>query len=121
VVLRSHETTTSGSRATVVAQLTVDSVPHTVHGEGNGPVAAFVAGLQADLGIGIDVVDYSEHAMGAGSDASAVAYVETQRADGTVRWGVGRDESILTASFHAVISAANRHRADAQLVERHEP
>jgi 2-isopropylmalate synthase len=121
IALRSHETTTSGSHATVAAQLTVEGEPRTVRGEGNGPVAAFVAGLQADLGIGIDVVDYSEHAMGAGSDASAVAYVETQRGDGTVRWGVGRDESILTASFRAVVSAANRHRADAEVVERHEP
>ena len=65
--------------------------------------------------------DYSEHAVGAGSDAVAVAYVETQRPDGSVRWGVGRHESITTASFRAVISAVNRQRADSHLVERHEP
>ncbi|CAN5515597.1 2-isopropylmalate synthase [soil metagenome] len=121
ILLRSHETTTSGSTASVVAQLVVDGEARTVRGEGNGPVAAFVAGLQADLGIDVDVIDYSEHAIAAGSDASAVAYVETQRGDGTVRWGVGRDESILTASFHAVVSAANRHRDDTELVARHEP
>ena len=70
-----------------------------------------MAGLQTDLGVELDVVDYSEHAVGAGSDAVAVAYVETQRPDGTVRWGVGRHESITTASFRAVVSAVNRHRA----------
>ena len=80
-----------------------------------------MAALQADLGVDIDVVDYSEHATGAGSTATAVAYVETQRDDGTVKWGVGMDESILTASLKAVLSAASRHRADSQVVERHEP
>ena len=93
----------------------------TVMGQGGGPVAAFVGGLQADLGIDVDVVDYSEHAVGAGSDAMAAAYVETQRPDGTIKWGVGVDESILIASLRAVISAVNRHRADTHVVERHAP
>ena len=121
VQLRSHETTTGGSSSTVTAQLTVDGEHRTVHGEGTGPLAAFVAALQADLGIDLEVVDYSEHAVSAGTDATAVAYVETQGPDGEVRWGVGMDESILTASLRAVVSAANRHRAEEHLVARHEP
>jgi 2-isopropylmalate synthase len=88
-------------------------------GSGTGPLAAFVAALQADLGIALDVVDYSEHAVSAGTDAQAAAYVETQAANGEVRWGVGLDESILTASLRAVVSAVNRHRDDERLVERH--
>jgi len=59
----------------------------------------------------VEVVDYSEHAVSAGTDATAVAYVEVKTPDGSVRWGVGLDESILTASIKAVISAVNRHRA----------
>ena len=121
VQLRSHETTTGEKGSTVTAQLTVDGEHRTVHGAGTGPLAAFVAALQADLGIDLEVVDYSEHAVSAGTDATAVAYVETQGPDGEVRWGVGMDESILTASLRAVVSAANRHRADEHLVERHEP
>jgi 2-isopropylmalate synthase len=121
VQLLTHESTTGEKGSRVVAQLLVDGEHHTVTGEGNGPIAAFVAGLQADLGVEIDVVDYSEHAVGAGSDAVAVAYVESQRPDGAIRWGVGRHESITTASLRAVVSAVNRQRADAHLVERHEP
>ncbi|HEX5947249.1 MAG TPA: 2-isopropylmalate synthase [Acidimicrobiales bacterium] len=121
VQLVSHESTTGEDGSKVVAQLMVDGEHRTVAGEGNGPIAAFVAGLQADLGVEIDVVDYSEHAVGAGSGAQAVAYVETQRADGAVRWGVGRHESITTASFEAVVSAVNRQRRDLHVVERHEP
>jgi 2-isopropylmalate synthase len=121
VQLVSHESTTGEDGSRVTAQLMVDGEHRTVSGEGNGPIAAFVAGLQADLGAEIDVVDYSEHAVGAGSDAIAVAYVETQRPDGSVRWGVGRHESITTASFQAVVSAVNRQRRDEHTVERHEP
>jgi 2-isopropylmalate synthase len=121
VQLVAHESTTGEDGSRVVAQLVVDGEHRTVTGEGNGPIAAFVAGLQADLGIDIDVVDYSEHAVGAGSDATAVAYVETQRPDGSVKWGVGQHESITTASFRAVVSALNRQRQDRHVVERHEP
>jgi 2-isopropylmalate synthase len=121
VQLVSHESTTGEDGSRVVAQLVVDGEHRTVSGEGNGPIAAFVAGLQADLGLEIDVVDYSEHAVGAGSDATAVAYVETQRPDGTVKWGVGQNPSITTASFAAVVSAVNRQRQDRHVVERHEP
>ncbi|MBU6423311.1 MAG: hypothetical protein KGQ88_04665, partial [Chloroflexi bacterium] len=49
-----------------------------------------------------------EHALTAGTDASAVAYVEARDADGRVRWGVGMDTSVLTAGLRAVLSAAVR-------------
>ena len=49
--------------------------------------------------------------MGTGADATAVAYVETIDADGTLRWGVGTDPNIITASLQAVLSAARRHRS----------
>ena len=83
-------------------------------GQGNGPIAAFVHGLKTTLGLEIDVHDYAEHAISAGSSATAVAYVEVGAADGTVRWGVGTDESILAASLKAVVSAVNRLRTAAR-------
>jgi 2-isopropylmalate synthase len=110
VQLVSHESTAGEGGSKVTAQLVVDGEHRTVTGEGNGPIAAFVRAIRTDLGIEIDVVDYSEHAVGAGSEATAVAYVETQRADGEVRWGIGMHESITTASFRAVVSAVTRQR-----------
>ncbi len=44
----------------------------------------------------------------------AVAYVEGRAADGTIRWGVGTDASILAASLKAVVSAVNRLRSAVQ-------
>src|SRR3954447_5281701 len=109
VHLLSHETTTGSEGAAITAQLMVDGEHKTISGKGNGPIAAFVHGLQAELGIDVEVVDYSEHAITAGSDAQAVAYVEARSDDG-IRWGVAMDESITTASLKAVLSAVNRLR-----------
>ena len=80
---------------------------YEINGVGNGPLAAFVDALnQLDYGE-IRILDYSEHAMSAGDDASAAAYVECQ-IEGEVYWGVGRAGSITTASLRAVVSAVNR-------------
>ena len=108
VRLVGSEVATGGRRTTVTAQLLVDGRPHTVMGEGNGPIDALVGALRTDLGVDFEVKDYSEHALTAGSGASAVAYVEAEGPDGSTWWGVGMDSSILDASLAAVVSAANR-------------
>jgi 2-isopropylmalate synthase len=108
--LLASEVVASQSATRIVAQLLVNGEHVTVSGEGNGPIDALMAGLKADLGVDFTVRDYSEHALTAGSGASAVAYVEAQGADGTSWWGVGMSSSILDASLEAVISAANRRR-----------
>mgnify|MGYP003693877879 CR=1 FL=1 len=56
----------------------------------------------------MDVVDYAEHALGQGADATAVAYVETIARDGSLWWGVGTHPNIITASLRAVLSALAR-------------
>ncbi|MHB1597592.1 MAG: 2-isopropylmalate synthase [Acidimicrobiales bacterium] len=109
-----HESATSGDRDKVTAELLVDGRAVTISGEGNGPIAAFVAGLRDGLGIDLDVVDYSEHAVTAGAGARAVAYVETTDGGSRTRWGVGIDPSILTASLKAVVSAVNGRCATEQ-------
>jgi 2-isopropylmalate synthase len=107
--LLSNESTTSDEGATVSATVRYNGVEREINGVGNGPLAAFVAAMQTDLGIDIDVVDYAEHAVGAGATATAVAYVEAQTPDGEILWGVGLNPSILTASLEAVVSAVNRY------------
>ena len=81
-----------------------------VEGEGNGPVSAFVDAL-AETGAQVRVLDYSEHALEAGGDAKAAAYVECEIGTGDevqVLWGVGVDPSITSASMKAILSALNR-------------
>ena len=78
----------------------------TAGGTGNGPIAAFL-GIMADQGIEITLYDYVEHALSAGGDALAAAYVELN-VNGKRLWGVGIDADISTASLKAVVSAVNR-------------
>ena len=110
-----HELSTSagGDVTRITAQLVVDGEHVTVSGDGTGPIDAFVHALRDGLGASLDVVDYAEHAIGAGADAAAVAYVETVDETGTPRWGVGTDQNILTASLRAVLCAHERHRQGA--------
>ncbi|MFV0429722.1 MAG: 2-isopropylmalate synthase, partial [Arachnia sp.] len=81
-----------------------------VTGEGNGPVSAFVDALTA-AGASVRVLDYAEHALDAGGDAKAAAYVECEIGEGehaVVLWGAGIDPSITSASMKAILSAINR-------------
>ncbi|MEV5751882.1 2-isopropylmalate synthase [Actinoallomurus sp. NPDC052308] len=77
-----------------------------IEGIGNGPISAFIDALAA-VGVQARVLDYTEHALSAGSDAKAAAYVECQVGD-EVLWGVGIDGNTVTASLKAVLSAVNR-------------
>jgi 2-isopropylmalate synthase len=75
-------------------------------GHGNGPIAAFCNILQ-NYGVDVRVLDFHEHALAAGGDASAAAYLECA-IGGDVYWGVGVDPNTTTASLKAVVSAINR-------------
>jgi 2-isopropylmalate synthase len=109
-----HEVTEGDVGAEITADLLVDGESVTVSGTGNGPIAAFIDALERNLGLAVDVVDYAEHALSAGHEASAAAYVELTDGKKAVRWGVGIDKSISSASLKAVISALNHHRANSR-------
>ncbi|MGV0635862.1 2-isopropylmalate synthase [Mycolicibacillus trivialis] len=95
-----------GGTDRIEAVVKVDGAEKTISGAGNGPLAAFVDAL-TDVGFDVAVLDYSEHAMSAGEEAQAAAYVEADIGGNTV-WGVGIAPSITTASLRAVVSAVNR-------------
>ncbi|SOD71834.1 2-isopropylmalate synthase [Jatrophihabitans sp. GAS493] len=84
---------------------------YELNGVGNGPIAAFCDALSGiDMGLGgvnVRVLDYAEHALTAGRDAEAAAYLEIEIGE-RVLWGVGVSESIVGASLRAVVSAVNR-------------
>ena len=102
-----HRLTSDGEGTDeIVATVRVENDLHEITGSGNGPIAAFVDAL-AGIGFDVRVLDYHEHALSAGDDARAAAYVECAVED-TVLWGVGVDSSIVNASLRAVVSAVNR-------------
>ena len=99
----------------MTAQVVVDGEHHTVTGEGSGPISAFVRGLRSSFGVELDVVDYAEHAIGRGAEATAAAYVESiagtadNGGSSETRWGIGIDPDITTAGLKAVLGALERH------------
>jgi 2-isopropylmalate synthase len=58
-----------------------------------------------------EVAYYKEHALGSGSEASAIAYIQIKFSDGRTKWGAGVDTNIELASIKAVLSAVNRAAA----------
>ncbi|MET0318089.1 MAG: alpha-isopropylmalate synthase regulatory domain-containing protein, partial [Rhodococcus fascians] len=102
---------TDGGTDNIVATVKLDGVEQDITGSGNGPLAAFVDALST-VGYDVSVLDYSEHAMSAGDDAQAAAYVEASvtgpNGTAVTVWGAGIATSITTASLRAVVSAVNR-------------
>jgi 2-isopropylmalate synthase len=84
-----------------------DGTRQPIDGTGNGPIDAFVSALEAHTAVPIRVLDYHEHAISGGADASAAAYIELRVGEHTV-FGVGIDRSITTASFNAIVSGWRR-------------
>jgi 2-isopropylmalate synthase len=93
-------------RRRIAATIIRDGVERRIEGVGNGPIAAFVDALQRECDIELTVIDYREHAIGAGADAQATAYVQIRGAGEATLYGVGIDGNIVTASLRAVASAA---------------
>ncbi|RDC59839.1 2-isopropylmalate synthase [Alteripontixanthobacter maritimus] len=87
--------------------IAVDGQEQTVSGRGNGLISSVVSTLENSFGLAIEVLDYSEHALGTGRDARAAAYLHCRLPDGTEIWGVGIDEDVATASVRSVVSSAN--------------
>jgi len=85
----------------------VDGKARSVSGRGKGLISSVAATLKESFGVELEVLDYSEHALGAGTDAQAAAYAQCALPDGEVVWGVGIDEDVATASVRAILSAAN--------------
>ncbi|MBP6902137.1 MAG: 2-isopropylmalate synthase [Burkholderiaceae bacterium] len=91
-----------------------------VRGQGRGPVEALVQALRAATGVAIEVLDYHEHAIGAGAEARAAAYLELRIADTRTLFGVGIDANIVTASMKAVVSGLLRAGVAVQATPRAE-
>ncbi len=98
----------AGADRIFVGTIRVDGRESRLSGRGNGLMSSVIAALAEAGGPMLDIADYSEHAIGHGSDARAAAYVECRTADGGVLFGAGIDTDIATASVRAILSAANR-------------
>ena len=103
-VLKGHRLQEENGICTVDVDVTFDGEARRKHGSGKGPLEALVAALPQN----IEIMDYHEHAISAGTNAQAVAYIEVRLNGGRPLHGIGIDENLTTATFRALFSALNR-------------
>ncbi len=108
--LLEHRSAEDPAGSTLEASVVLGGVTRKIRGVGNGPIDAFVHALHS-LGIAPRILAYHEHAVAAGADARAAAYVEVE-CDGVARFGVARDANIVTASLRAIVAAIDRISQD---------
>jgi 2-isopropylmalate synthase len=105
----------SGDRPRLMkAKVSVDGIIRVIEGEGNGPLSSFLNALHRAFGVELSIREYTEHAIGGGSDVRAASYVELipPQADEKDKtkggfWGIGVDPDITGSGLRAVLSAAN--------------
>ncbi|MDO6413417.1 2-isopropylmalate synthase [Sphingomonas sp. BIUV-7] len=103
--LISYEEQQSGRDRIFVGRVRHAGQETSISGRGNGLLSSVLAALRDGFALDLDIVDYSEHAIGIGGDAQAAAYVEVRAGDRSV-FGVGIDADVATASVRALLSAA---------------
>jgi len=108
VALQQFKTTERDSAVKCEATLTIDGKTHELTGAGNGPIDAFVRSLATTGLPKFEVLSYSEHSLGVGSEARAVSYIQIKTERGHTLFGAGIDTNIELASIKAIVSAINR-------------
>ena len=108
--LKGHRLQEENGTSAVDVEVVSEGESQHWRGIGKGPLEALVAGLP----VAVEIMDYSEHAIGAGTNAKAAAYIELRVNGGRALHGVGIDENLTTASFRALFSALNRALAQAE-------
>jgi 2-isopropylmalate synthase len=114
---RALEETGEGAAASVTlrADLPWNGKLEQIQGSGNGPIDAFIQAMGKLTGHVIRVLDYHQHAIGAGADAQAVAYLELRIDETRTLFGVGMDANIISASLKAIVSGIERAKAQGAL------
>lgn len=108
--LKGHRLQEENGTSAVDIEVIEGAEKHHWRGIGKGPLEA----LAAALPVAVEVMDYSEHAIGAGTNAKAAAYIELRVNGGRALHGIGIDENLTTASFRALFSALNRALSQAE-------
>jgi 2-isopropylmalate synthase len=117
--IRTHSERSAGESGQLTATVSDGIGEHTIFGDGNGPIDAFIHALNKEFDIAVRILDYEEHAVGSGADATAVSFVELRVGESDPKIGVGMHRNILTASLNAITSALNRAIRDEESSSEH--
>lgn len=86
-----------------------DALLH-LSGKGNGAMSAFTDAWQRHSDSSVGIIDYSEHSLGASSEANAIAFVQLN-IDGQRLCAVAEDSDTVSASLKALLAGINSAQA----------
>jgi 2-isopropylmalate synthase len=108
LALRHFKTMERDSTVKCDGEILIDGTAQKLAGSGNGPIDAFTRALAATSLPKFEVLSYSEHSLGKGSEARAVSYIQIKTERNHTVFGAGIDTNIELASIKAIVSALNR-------------
>ena len=100
-----HYAQTGGIEAKVIMEYNGKTA--IVCNKGNGRLDAVSNAVKSYLNVGFTIETYTEHALENGSASQAVSYVGISDKNGSMFWGTGIDNDIITSSAKALVSAVN--------------
>ncbi len=113
VTLSGYQLNNNDSRDAIELSVVINGGAQKISGEGEGAISAFIDGWSRFSQQQFKVLDYSEHAMEAGTHAEAAAYVQLELGGERIS-GAAFDCDTVSASLKAVISAVNRFSVTAR-------
>jgi 2-isopropylmalate synthase len=80
----------------------------TIHGQGNGIIAALSDGLHKTLGIDFQVQHFDQIALSKGTHAQAMAFVQI-KINNRKFMGISQHQDIMTATINSVLASINSY------------
>lgn len=109
-IFRNKDSDADNSRE-INAALSISGKLVSVYGKGNGPISAFIDAISNRFGLLFEVINYSEHSLGSGSQGKAATYIQlsyvNSNGDKVKKWGCGVHSDVSEASIQAIISVVN--------------
>lgn len=104
----SYDMQSSAHQVHLSAKMEMNGQIFELKGLGNGPIDAYVHALQSSFSWNFNVEDYSEQALGVGSESEALSFIALKWEGKKIVWGAGKDTDTTEASFNALLSSLNR-------------
>ena len=106
--LSSYNVQRNGEHEGVNATLTKQDMEEIhIGGKGDGALSAFCQALEQALKIQLEIINYDQHAIGSGTDASAVGYVQV-KINNDRYCGISKDKDIISANLNAILACVNQ-------------
>ena len=79
-----------------------DKTQQIINGQGDGALSAFCDAIENHFGFRLEIAHYHQHALGSGTDASAMGYVQV-KIDDRRYCGIAKSRDVMSANLNAIL------------------